>query len=131
MLTLHNRAAHGSVANFVAFNAGLKRHIEEDQGSGHLMLLGQVKQFFPSHGGQRRGIDHAESIYHKSLFYKEIHQGKGLCIESLVTLVVADMRPGPIGGDDLSEPEVALGKCGFPAGRRAAEDNDRWSEQTY
>ncbi|MGA2985965.1 MAG: hypothetical protein ABSG32_19340 [Terriglobia bacterium] len=95
-LTLNDGATHGALALLVALYASFKRHMEEYQSGWNMVLLGQIDQVFPSRRGHRRGVNHAESIHHKPLFYKEMHQRKGLRVESLVTFVVANMGTRPI-----------------------------------
>ena len=96
---------------------------------GNLVLLCQIEQLLPSLTGQRRRVNHAETVHRKPLFYKEMHQRKGLCVIALVTFVVADVGARPIRRNDLGGPKVPLGKCGFPASRRAAKHDDRRPEE--
>jgi hypothetical protein len=120
VLTLDDCPAHRTLALFIAFQASFKRHVEEDQSGRDLGLPGQVEQIFPCLTGQRRGVHHAQPVHYKPLFYKEMHQRKGLCVEALVTFVVADESARPIRRNDLRGPKVPLGKCGFSASRRSA-----------
>ena len=120
VMTLDDCPAYRTLALFITFHASFKRHVEKDHRGGGLALLGQIEQIFPRLAGQRRRVHHAEPVHGKPLLYKEMYQRKGLCVEALITLVVAHQRPRPIRGDDLSGPKVPLGKCGFSASRRAA-----------
>jgi len=129
VLALDDCLADGTLAFSVTFNAGFQRHVEQDQSGGNLELPGDVEQVSPGLGGQRRRVHHAQAVQCKPLFYKEMHQGKGLGIESLVTLVVAHQGAGPVRRDDLGGPKVPLGKGGLPTSRRAAKDYNRRSEE--
>jgi hypothetical protein len=129
VLTLDDYPAHGALALFVALDASFERHIEKHQRGRDLVLSCQVEQLLPRLRGQRRRVNHAESVHCKPLFYKEMHQRKGLCIEALVTFVVADVGARPIRRNDLRGPKVPYGKSGFPASRRAAKHHYRRPEE--
>jgi len=129
VLTLDDCPAHGALALFVALDASFQRHTEKYQSGRDLVLLCQVEQLLPSRSSQRRRVNHAESVRGKPLFYKEMYQLKGLCVEALVTFVIANVSARPIRRNDLSGPKVPFGKGGFPASRRAAQYNDRRPEE--
>jgi hypothetical protein len=120
VLTLDDCPAHGALALFVALDASFQRHVEKYQSGRDLVLLCQVEQLLPSGSGQRCGVNHAESVRRKPLFYKEMYQLKGLCVEALVTFVIANATTRPIRRNDMGGSKVPLGKSGFPASRRAA-----------
>jgi hypothetical protein len=131
VLTLDNWPAHGALALFVARDAGFQRHIEKQQRGGDLELLRQVEQILPRLRGERRGVNHTQTVHRKPLLDKEMHQGKGLGVAALVAFVVADAAARPIRRNDLRGPKVALGKCGFSASRRSTKHYNRRSEQTH
>jgi hypothetical protein len=131
VLALDNRPAHGALALFVTRDAGFQRHIEKQQSGGDLELLRQVEQLLPRLRGERRGVNHTQTVHRKPLLYKKMHQRKGLHVATLVAVVVADAGARPIRGNDLSGPKVALGKCGFSASRRATKHNNRRPEETH
>jgi hypothetical protein len=129
VLTLDDRPAHGALPLFVTLDAGLEGDIEEQQGGGHLVLFCQVDQLFPVLRRQRRGIDHAKPVQRKPLFYKEVHQRKGLQVVALVALIICDAGARPIRRNNLSGAKVPFGERGFPATRRAAKYDDRWPDE--
>lgn len=57
-------------------------------------------------------------------------QGKGLGVESLVAVVVANQGASPVGGYYLGGPEVMFGEGGFSTGRGAAQHHDGRPEET-
>jgi hypothetical protein len=77
VLTLDDCPAHGALTLFIALDASFQRHIEKYQSGRDLVLLRQVEQLLPRRCGQRRRVNHAESVHRKPLLYKEMHQLKG------------------------------------------------------
>ena len=73
VLTLDDGAAHRALALFIALDASAERHIEQYQGGRHLVLFSQVEQVLPSLRGEGCGVNHAETIDRKPLFYKEMY----------------------------------------------------------
>jgi hypothetical protein len=130
-MALDDGPPHGALAFLVALDAGIQGHIEDQRHSRHLVFLCQVEEFPARRAGQRRRVHHAKTIQREALFHQEMHQRKGLRIETLVAVVVTDTGAGPIRRDNLGGPEVALGNMGFPAGRGAAQYNDRGPDQPH
>jgi hypothetical protein len=120
VLALDNGTAHRALALHVALHAGCEGHIKNQKSRWDLVPLGQIEQIFASLGGERRRVNHAEAVRREALLYDKMYQRKGLGVEALITLVVADVGTRPIRGYDLGGPKVSLGECGFPASRRAA-----------
>ncbi len=113
-----------SLTFLIALNADFKRGIEEHQRSRDLKSAGQIKQFITRLECQRRRINHTEAVCREPLLYNEVDNCKGLGIEALVTLVIANVGTRPIGRDNLCWPEMQLGKGGFSGRRRAAKHDD-------
>jgi hypothetical protein len=75
-----------------------------------MVLSCQVEQLLPSLSGERRRVNHAETVQCEPLLYQEIHQRKSLGIEALVTFIVADEGACPIRRNNLGGPKVPFGK---------------------
>lgn len=96
VMPLNDRSSYRALPLLISLYAGFKRGVHENEGHGDLMLPCQLQQVLASLGSQRCGIDHTKAIRYDPLFNDEMDQGKCLCVEALVALVIANLGTRPV-----------------------------------
>jgi hypothetical protein len=95
-LPLDNCPADRTLTLGITFEAGFQGHVEKDQRRRNMASSCQIEQILPRLGGQRRRVNHAKPVHRKPLFQQKMQQGKGLRVEALVALVIANEGASPI-----------------------------------